>query len=104
MTETYRVLISATSEAEADRILDSLTEKRIIAGGLVTNGKSKYWWDGKIEQKIYFNISTFTQASKKDDLITEVKRIHSDKTPIIAFFKIEYGNDEFLDWVVTSTL
>jgi uncharacterized protein involved in tolerance to divalent cations len=34
----------------------------------------------------------------KKKIIEEVKKIHSDKCPIIAFFKID-GNKEFLEWI-----
>jgi periplasmic divalent cation tolerance protein len=103
VSETYRVLISATSEDEATLIVDTLVKAKIIAGGLITSGKSRYWWENKIVEKVYFNISAFTQLSMKDNLIKQVKRIHSDKTPIIAFFKIDYGNEEFLNWVTINT-
>ena len=41
-------------------------------------------------------------ANNKEKIITEVKKIHSDKCPIIAFMKID-GNKEFLKWVKDST-
>jgi uncharacterized protein involved in tolerance to divalent cations len=37
----------------------------------------------------------------KSKIISEVKKIHSDKCPIIAFFRMD-GNDEFLKWIKES--
>lgn len=98
----YRLLISATSEDEADQILDLLTQKKFVAGGLISSGKSRYWWNKEIVEKVYFNISAFCPALKKDEIIRVVEEIHSDETPIIAFFKIEFGNSSFLKWIDDS--
>lgn len=101
--EYFRVLISATSKAEAARLLKILVENKLIAGGLITNGLSNHWWEGKIDEEIYYNISAFTVSENKDKIIKEVEKIHRDDVPIIAFFKIDYGNEKFLKWVDENT-
>lgn len=93
-----QVLISATSKNEANRIIDKLLKKRLIAGGLITKGPSRYFWKGTIEEKEYFNVSAFSLMKNKGNIISEVEKIHSDKAPIIAFIKID-GNDKFLRWI-----
>lgn len=97
----YRALISATTKEEAGKILDSLLTKRIIAGGLITHGPSRYWWEGTIAENEYYNISTFIPARNKAVLIDSVRELSSDETPIIALFPME-GNQDFLDWVDES--
>src|SRR4030042_2673623 len=94
----YRILISATSKKEADKISDTLVKKRLIAGSLIVKGPSRYWWRGKIVERIYYNIEGFTLIKNKRKIIFEVKKIHSDKCPIVAFIKID-GNKEFLKWI-----
>ena len=102
MTDEFnRFVISATSRQEADKISDSLVKKKLVAGVLITKGPSRYWWEGEIVEKEYYNLQGFTLAKNKQRIITEVKKIHSDKCPIIAFMKID-GNQEFLDWVKES--
>lgn len=97
----YRALISASSKEEANTILDALLTEKIVAGGLITHGPSRYWWEGKIAEKEYYNISTFIPASKKDLVIKHVREISKDETPIVALFPME-GNQDFLDWVDES--
>ncbi|MBI5061392.1 MAG: divalent cation tolerance protein CutA [Candidatus Aenigmarchaeota archaeon] len=46
--EFCRVLISAANKKEADSISDALVKKKLIAGSLITNGPSRYWWKGRI--------------------------------------------------------
>jgi uncharacterized protein involved in tolerance to divalent cations len=102
LQDTYcKVTISATSKAEADAISDSLVIKRLIAGSLIISGDSRYWWEGKIVEKVYFNIQAFSIYENKEQIISEVKKLHSDRCPIIAFTPIS-GNEDFLQWIRTS--
>jgi len=96
-----RVLISATSKKEADSISDLLVRKRLVAGSLITRGPSRYWWRNEIVEKQYYNVQAFSIAKNKKKIISEVKRIHSDDCPIIAFSKID-GNRDFLQWIKES--
>lgn len=98
MGEFCQVIISATSKEEADKISDSLVTKKLIAGSLIIRGPSRYWWEGKIVEKEYFNVQAFSLLRNKDKIIEDVKKIHSDECPIIAFSIID-GNKEFLDWI-----
>lgn len=99
---TYcRVRISATSEHEANVISKTLVEKKLVAGTMLYSGNCHYWWRGEIVEKVYWNIGAFSLWSKKEDIIEEVKKLHSDKCPIIAFNGID-GNEEFLWWIQES--
>lgn len=100
-SEFRQVLISATNQEEANSISDTLVKKKLIAGSLIIKGPSRYWWEGKIVEKEYYNIQAFSLEKNKSRIISEVKKIHSDKCPIIAFFEMD-GNDEFLNWVKES--
>ncbi len=99
--EYCQVIISATSKEEADKVSDNLTKMKLIAGSLIIKGPARYWWNKKIIEKEYFNIQAFSIIKNKDKIIEEVKKIHSDDCPIIAFSEIN-GNKEFLEWVKDS--
>lgn len=99
--EFCQVLISATNKKEANKISDTLVKGKLVAGSLITQGPSRYWWQGKIVEKEYYNIQAFSLMKNKAKIISEVKKIHSDKCPIIAFLKMD-GNDEFLKWIKKS--
>ena len=100
-TDFCKVLVSAVSKAEANSISDLLVKKRLVAGSLIVNGSSRYWWQEKIVEKEYYNVQAFSLEKNKAKIISEVKKIHSDECPIIAFSKID-GNKEFLKWVRES--
>ena len=101
MTKHCRVRISATTEKEANLISKQLVSKKLVAGTMIYSGNSHYRWEGKIVEKIYWNIWAFSQIHKKDEIINEVRKLHSDKCPIIAFNLID-GNNEFLQWIEDS--
>lgn len=99
--EFCQIIINATNKEEADKISDKLVKNKLIAGALIIKGPSRYWWKDKIVEKEYYNIQAFSLIKNKNKIIEEVKKIHSDECPIIAFFKMD-GNEEFLDWVKNS--
>ncbi len=96
-----RFSISATSEKEAGVISKKLVEKRLVAGTTIYKGLSHYWWKGKIEEKMYWNIEAFSLAKHKNKIIEEVRKIHRDECPVIASNKID-GNKDFLRWIKDS--
>ncbi|MDO8664270.1 MAG: divalent cation tolerance protein CutA [Candidatus Liptonbacteria bacterium] len=98
-----RVRISATSEKEANKISKTLVEKRLVAGTMIHDGNCHYRWDGKVVEKRYWNIGAFSTTKHKQAIIQEVRKLHSDKCPIIAFNEID-GNEEFLKWISESVL
>lgn len=101
MEEFCQVIINAVTKEEADKISDILVTNKLVAGSLIIKGPSRYWWKDKIVEKEYYNIQAFSLMKNKERIIEEVKKVHSEECPIIAFFKMD-GNDEFLNWVKNS--
>ncbi len=93
-----RVRISATSEKEAKKISKTLVKKKLVAGTMIYSGPSHYWWDGEVQEKVYWNVGAFSLMKHKDKIIDQVRKLHSDICPIITFNEID-GNQDFLDWV-----
>jgi periplasmic divalent cation tolerance protein len=98
MSKFCQVLINCPSREESGKVLDMLLERRFVAGGLITHGPSKYHWKGKIEEQEYFTISAFSLLENKQKIISEVRELHSDETPVIVFIEID-GNEDFLKWI-----
>jgi uncharacterized protein involved in tolerance to divalent cations len=101
MEDYCRAVISATSKEEADRIADKLLTDKLVSGALIIKGPARFWWKGKIVEQEYFNILAFTLLKNKKRIIAEVRKIHSDEVPVIAFFKLD-GNEDFLEWIKAS--
>ncbi len=82
-------------------ISKALVAKKLVAGTMIYRGNCHYWWKGKIVEKEYYNIRAFSLIKNKKAIINDVKKLHSDECPIIAFNIID-GNKEFLDWIEES--
>ncbi|MFH1276376.1 MAG: divalent cation tolerance protein CutA [Candidatus Woesearchaeota archaeon] len=100
-TKFCRVLISAPNKQEANLISKTLVSKKLVAGTIINNGNCHYWWKEEVIKKEYYNIQAFSLINNKEEIISEVKKIHSDKCPIVAFMQID-GNEEFLEWIEKS--
>lgn len=96
-----KAVISATSKEEAEEIADTLLEKDLLAGTLIVDGDSRYHWKGEIVNETYYNIQAYTVEEHREEVIEEVRKIHSDETPIIEYTEID-GNGDFLDWISES--
>ncbi|MFH1654897.1 MAG: divalent cation tolerance protein CutA [Pseudomonadota bacterium] len=55
-----QVTISAVDRNEANSISDVLVKKRLVAGSFIIKGPSRYWWNGEIVKKEYYNIQSFS--------------------------------------------
>jgi len=99
MIKYFKVQISATSKDEAKSILRMLVEKKMVAGGKYQLANSIHWREGKIDEEEYYVISAFMLDSKKDQIIKEVTKVHSDQVPVIHYYHIDHGNQSFLDWI-----
>ncbi|OGK18101.1 hypothetical protein A2866_02935 [Candidatus Roizmanbacteria bacterium RIFCSPHIGHO2_01_FULL_39_8] len=97
----FQVFISAEDRKQADKILDSLLRKKLVAGGLLLSGPSRFWWKGKIVDMNYYNISTFTQENYKEKIIEDVKKISVEEVPMIWFITMEESK-EFINWIDKS--
>ena len=101
--EYLRGLISATSEDEARRILRELLNGHLVAGGHITHGPSDFWWQGKIDEELYYNISVFTTSRHKVKIIEIVEKLSKDDTPVITFYKIDDASKKTLLWIDEKT-
>ena len=99
--EFSQVLISSPSKEEANLFSDTLVKEKLVAGALILDGSSRYWWNGEIIEKTYWNVQAFTQSKNKDFIIRRIEEIASDDCPIIAFLPLD-GNQKFLDWICKS--
>lgn len=94
----YQVYISAEDKVQADKILNSLLDKKLVAGGLLLNAPARFWWKAKITDMDYYNISVFSTEKYKQAIIDDVKKTSVEEVPMIWFVEFE-GNKELLEWI-----
>lgn len=98
MSNYLQVYISAENKVQADKILNSLLDKKLVAGGLLINGPARFWWKGEITDMDYYNISAFTIERYKQDIINDIRKTSVEEVPMIWFISFK-GNKELLKWI-----
>ena len=104
MTDSGIVYMTASSRDEAERICRALVEKRLAACvQIVSEIRSLYWWEGRVcdEPEILFTAKT--TVSCFDELVEEVKRLHSYRVPEIVFVPIAHAAPDYLRWIAEVT-
>ena len=98
MSKYLQVYISAENKNQADIILNSLLEKKLVAGGLLLNAPARFWWKGEITDMNYYNISVFTKEKNKQQIIDDVKQTSIEEVPMVWFVEFK-GNQELIKWI-----
>ena len=104
MTGFVAGFITARDSEEARKISRALLEKRLVSCcNIVPRIESLYWWKGKMEEENEALIILKTGKERMEEIVKEVKKIHSYETPAIDFLDITGGSREFLEWIGKET-
>ncbi len=99
MTTYYEVKISAENQEQADKILNSLLEKKLVTGGQFIKSPARFLWKGSIQDMDYVTITSYTTESHRAAVIKDVKKTSQEEVPMITFVAPDYLNDELRNWI-----
>ena len=98
--DKYIIITTLCNKEEiANKIIDTLLEKRLVSGCQVTKVHSKYWWNNKLEECDEYKLKFRTKESKFSEIKNEIKKIHNYEVAEISSFEIKNANKEFLNWM-----
>jgi len=98
------VFVTASNKSEAEKIVNTLVEKKFIAcGNIISPMSSVFMWKGKqcLEDEVLIIMKSTSKRMK--DIIFEVRKLHSYETPEIIALPIIDGFSEYLQWIVDET-
>jgi len=96
--------MTASSLEEADLISNSLLEKKLIAcSNIINDMKSSFWWKGNIQNENEVMIIAKSRKVHLENIIADVKSLHSYDVPEILAIPILGGNPDYLDWMIEET-
>ena len=98
MSKFLNVEISAENQAQADKIMNVLLEKRLVTGGQFIQAPARFRWKGKIVNMNYITITSFTIDKNKNAIIKHASQASEEEAPMIRFTPIE-GNAKLLQWI-----
>jgi uncharacterized protein involved in tolerance to divalent cations len=98
MNRYYEVFISAETQEQADKILNTLIEKKLATGGQLLKSPARFLWKGEVVEMEYFTITSFTTSDKKVALIAAVEEVSAEEVPMIRLIPIE-TNAKLETWI-----
>lgn len=101
----FSVLLSACSnKEEAEKIAKVLLEKKLVACvNIVDKITSLYWWKNKITKDEEVLMIIKTRENFVNEVINEIKKVHSYDVPEVIELPIERGNEKYLEWIEKVT-
>ncbi len=100
MTGFVAGFITAGDLKEARRISGALLEKRLVSCcNMVPGIESLYRWKGRIEGSREALIILKTRKERMEEIIKEVRKLHSYELPDIHFMEIKPGYEDLAEWI-----
>lgn len=98
--EYYEVKISAEDQEQAETILNSLLEKKLVTGGQFLSSPARFLWDGEInDMPEYVTITSYTISPNVQALMDDVRRTSEEQVPMVTFVAPVAMNSELQDWI-----
>lgn len=93
------VLVTVATEPEGNAIASALLEARLAACISMTQIKSIYRWQGKIENETEWQLIVKTDLSQFPAIEAKIKAVHSYEVPEIIAVPITAGSESYLSWI-----
>lgn len=94
------VLMTVATKREAEHIIRSLLNKRLIACANVLGPvESQFWWQKRIEKAKEFLVFMKSDEKLFERLAKKVKEMHSYETPEILALPIVRGWTPYMEWL-----
>ncbi len=99
------VFVATSTKREAQRIVQNLLTKRLIAcANILGPVESHYWWQNKIEKAREYLVFMRSKQSLFAKLTEAMKEIHSYEVPEILAVPIVEGYKPYLKWLDASLM
>ncbi len=104
MSEFSVVLITASSQEEAQKIGRTMVEERLFAcANIISPIQSIFHWEGKVNDEKEVLLIAKTKTGLSDEVEKRVKELHSYTVPEILFLPVLRGSEDYLNWVDAET-
>lgn len=102
--DKYIVVTTLCDKEEiANKIINTLLEKRLVAGAQVSKVHSKYWWNNELEECDEYKLEFRTKESLFTEIKSEINKIQDYETAEISYFEILDANIDFINWIKKET-
>jgi len=95
----YEIKISAENQEQADKILNSLLDKKLVTGGQLIHAPARFLWKGKVQDMDYITITSYTTDKHKDAVMEDVRKTSAEEVPMMTFTLPDDINVELRNWI-----
>lgn len=104
MTDSIVILVTAGSEAEAEKIATALVEEQLAACvNILSPIRSLYRWEGKVADDREWLLLIKTRAERFAAVEAKVKALHSYQVPEVIALPIVAGAEGYMRWLRGET-
>ncbi len=93
------IILCTCKEEDAEKIVNELLTKKLIACVNSFPVKSFFWWKGKMEKEEEILLMMKSSEEKWDAIQKEIKKIHSYEVPEIISISIKNCLPDYLKWM-----
>lgn len=93
------IFLTCSDEVEADKISESLLDKKLIACAKKLPVNSKFWWKGEKDNANEILFLMETVEEKFAEIEQEVKVLHSYETPMLFSIPVDNTTTEVNTWL-----
>lgn len=102
--EKYIIVTTLCNKEEiANRIINTLLEKKLVSGSQLSKVHSKYWWNNNLEECDEYKLEFRTKEKLFIQVKNEIIKIHDYETAEISYYNIQDANREFFKWIENET-
>ncbi|HJY85103.1 MAG TPA: divalent-cation tolerance protein CutA [Candidatus Binatia bacterium] len=103
MTDAIVILVTAGSEAEAEKIARALVEEQLVACvNILSPIRSIYRWQGQVADDREWLLLIKTRAERFAAVESRVKALHSYQIPEVIALPVVAGAEGYLRWLQES--
>ena len=94
------IYVTTSNEEEATAIGELIVKERLAAcSNIISDMKSMYWWDGRLEKDNEAILILKTLEENVDKIIDRIKEVHSYDNPCIIALPVCNASDDYLKWL-----
>ena len=102
--DKYIVVTTLCDKEEiSHKIINTLLEKKLVAGSQLSKVHSKYWWNNELEECDEYKIEFRSKEDLFDEIKEEINKIHDYEVAEISCNEILNADVEFLKWIDDNT-
>ena len=103
-TDAVVVLTTVASAEEAEKLVRTLLDRRLIAcGTLLPGARSFYRWEGKIADEQEVVVLLKTRSAVLHAIESAFVELHPYKVPELLALEVQWGLEKYLTWINDET-